>query len=114
MGSLWLAASVWLMYEINLHDDLFTFKSHKLLKEYSILAFAIVLGLCFLYKGKTRHVIFDLRYNTMTIKKRNIFCDKRSITEYSLKDIHDVQGVHRGYKRGGTDTEKYFIIVQMK
>ena len=48
------------------------------------------------------------------MKKRNIFCDKRSIYTYRLRDITDVRAVHRGYKSGGIDTETYKIIVEFE
>lgn len=63
-----------------------------------------VLGLFFLWKGKIKHTIFDKRAGTMTIKKRNVFCNKRTITTYRLKDISDVKAVYRGYKAGSVDT----------
>ena len=102
LGFSFLAGVAWIIYEINY--DLFKFKYHKVLKEYLMLVFCSFLGLAFLYKGKIRHTIFDKKAGTMTIKKRNTCCDKRSIVTYKLKDISDVYAVYRGSKQGGVDT----------
>lgn len=96
IGFTWLIGVCWIIWEIN--HDLFRFKYHKILKEYLMLFFCTIMGLMFLYKGKIRHTIFDKNAGTLTIKKRNTFCDKRSIVTYNLKDISDVKAVYRGYK----------------
>lgn len=56
--------------------------------------------------------VFDRDCGTLTVKKRNIFCDKRSINTYKLADITNIRAVHRGYKRGSVDTEAYSIIIE--
>jgi len=111
LGFLWLAGTIWVIYEI--YEDLFAFKSHKILKEYAMLAFSAFMGILFLWKGKIRHTIFDKKAGALTIKKRNTCCDKRSIVTYRLKDISDVKVVYRGYKRGTVDTQMYSVIVEM-
>jgi len=79
-----------------------------------LLLICLVLGILFLYKGKVKSTIFDKTAGTLTIKKRNTCCDKRSITTYRLEDIDDIRAVHRGYKTGGVDTEKFSILVLFK
>ena len=96
LGFTWLLGVAWIIYMI--YEDLFKFKYHKILKEYTMIFVCSLMGLTFLYKGKIRHTIFDKKAGTLTIKKRNTFCDKRSIVTYSLKDITDVKAVYRGYK----------------
>lgn len=73
-----------------------------------------IMGIFFLYKGKIRHTILDKKAGTLTIKKRNTFCDKRSIVTYKLKDISDVRAVYRGYKQGTVDTQIYSCIIEME
>lgn len=96
LGFTWLGGVVWVLWAANHH--LLDFKYHKLLKEYLMIFICTLLGAFFLWKGKIRHTIFDKRAGTLTIKKRNTFCDKRSIVNYKLSDISDVKAVYRGYK----------------
>lgn len=112
MGSVWIGLTIWVLWEI--HKDDFHFKHHKLLKEYSILASCLILGICFIYKGKMKHTIFDNRTRTLTIKKRNLCCDRRSMVTYKFEDITDVRAVHRGYKINGVDTTSYMIILEFE
>ena len=112
MGLIWILCSSFLIYA--LIEDLKIFKSHKIFKEYAGLAFCMSMGILFLYKGKIRTIVLDKQEGTFTVKKRNIFCDKRSIYTYRLRDITDVRAVHRGYKSGGIDTETYKIIVEFE
>ena len=79
-----------------------------------MLAFCLFMGILFIYKGKIRTVVFDKVEGTFTVKKRNTFCDKRSIVTYRLEDITDVRAVQRGYRSGGIDTETYKIIVEFE
>jgi hypothetical protein len=72
------------------------------------------MGILFIYKGKIRSVVFDKNYGTLTVKKRNLFCDKRSIVTYSLKDITDVKAVYRGFKSGSVNTMMYSIIIEFE
>jgi len=110
VGLLWILGAAWVIYALKEH--LFVFKKHKILKEYSMLTFCVGLGLLFVYKGKIKTTVFDRRCGTLTIKKRNIFCDRRSIMTYKLKDISRVRAVYRGYKSGGVDTQSYSIIIE--
>lgn len=112
LGFTWLLGVIWIIYEIKY--DLFRFKAHKILKEYLFLFFTFFISLMFLYKGKIRHTIFDKKAGTLTIKKRNICCDRRSIVTYSLKDISDVKAVYRGYKQNSVDTQIYKCIIEME
>ena len=102
LGSTWLGGVVWFIWLVN--HDLLDFQHHKILKEYMMILICTILGFFFFYKGKIRHTIFDKRAGTLTIKKRNTCCDKRSIITYKLKDISDVKAVYRGYKQGTVDT----------
>ena len=109
MGLMWILGTFWIIYET--YEHIFLFKSHKELYQYCLLTFTFVVGFIFLYSGKVRSTIFDKNQGTLTIKKRNIFCDKRQIITYKLKDITDVRAVYRGYKSGTIDTQEYMIIV---
>ena len=76
---------------------------------------AFMMGIVFLYTGKIRSVIFDLREDTLTMKKRNTFCDRRSIVTYRLDQITDIKGVYRGSKFGNQyDTQRYYIIAEFE
>ena len=112
LGTTWLGGVIWIIWLIN--HDLLDFKYHKILKEYMMILVSSILGFFFLYKGKIRHTIFDKKAGTLTIKKRNTCCDKRSIVSYKLKDISDVKAVYRGYKQGTVDTQTYMCIVEME
>ena len=79
-----------------------------------MLLFCLFMGFLFIYKGKIRSVVFDKMQGTLTIKKRNLCCDKRSITTYPIKDITDVKAVYRGYKAGSVNTMMYSIIVEFE
>lgn len=57
MGSLWVLGALWCVYA--LHEHLFKFKKHKVLKEYSLLTFCFIIGFAFLYKAKIRTTVFD-------------------------------------------------------
>lgn len=91
MGLMWMCGTIWIIYEIGM--DRLKFREWKILKEYSILAFTFIMGFLFCYKGKTRTINFDKIEDSLTVKKRNIFCDKRSIVTYRLRDITDVRAV---------------------
>ena len=95
IGSLWILGALWVVYALREH--LFKFKKHKILKEYALLAFCLIVGFAFLYTGKIRTTIFDRQCGTLTIKKRNTCCDKRSIVTHKLSEISGVRAVHRGY-----------------
>ena len=112
LGFIWVLGTLWVVYEIA--EDLFEFKDHKQLYQWSILLLCVILGFIFLYKGRIRSIIFDKNSGTLTIKKRNIFCDNRSITTYQLKDITDVRAVQRGYKINSIDTEMYYVIIEFE
>jgi hypothetical protein len=112
LGFIWVLGTLWVVYEIA--EDLFEFKDHKQLYQWSILLLCVILGFIFLYKGRIRSIIFDKNSGTLTIKKRNIFCDNRSITTYHLKDITDVRAVQRGYKINSIDTEMYYVIIEFE
>jgi hypothetical protein len=68
-----------------------------IIKELILLLCCFIFGIVILYKGKMRTIVFDKKKGTLTIKKRNTFCDSRSITTYRLGDITDVRAVRRGY-----------------
>ena len=72
------------------------------------------MGLLFIWKGKVKTTVFCKIEGTLTVKKRNLFCDKRSITTYRLKNISDVRAVHRGFNSGGSNTERYFIVIEFE
>ena len=112
LGGTWLGGVVWLIWAAS--HDLLDFKYHKVLKEYLMIFICALAGIFFLYKGKIRHTILDKKAGTLTLKKRNTCCDKRSIVSYKLKDISDVRAVQRGYKRGTVDTESYMCIIEME
>ena len=110
IGFMWILGAAWVVYCT--HKHLFHFKKHKILKEYSMLLACFVMGFLFMYKGKMKTTVFDRESGTLTIKKRNIFCDKRSISTYKLADITNIRAVYRGYKQGGVDTQTYSIIIE--
>ena len=72
------------------------------------------MGVLFLWKGKIKTTVFCRIEGTLTVKKRNLFCDKRTITTYKLKHISDVRAVHRGFNSGGSNTERFFIIIEFE
>ena len=102
MGFMWVLGTILVIYEM--HENLLHFKHHELLKQYTIMAFTMIMGLVFVYKGKIKTTVFDKRTKTLTIKKRNICCRKRQIITYRLNEIDDVRAVYRGYKSGSVDT----------
>lgn len=101
MGFLWMFGTVWLIWEIG-YDKL-QFKEYAILKEYTALAFCFIMGLLFCYKGKVRTVVFDKKEGTLTLRKKNTFCDRRALVTYQLRDIRDARAVHRNYKSGGVN-----------
>ena len=109
MGLFFIIGTFWLIYEIG-YDKL-QFKEYKIIKEYTALAFCLVMGCLFCYKGKIRTVVFDHEKGTLTIKKANSCCDKRSVVQYQLEDIMDARAVFRDYKNGGTVHMRAYVIV---
>lgn len=57
MGAFWIIGTCWIIYEIA--ENLFAFKEYKILKEYFMLAFCLIMGFLFCYKGKVKSVVFD-------------------------------------------------------
>ena len=110
IGSLWILGACWIIYDLAEHLRKFTVD--KIYKEYFMLLACILIGCTFLYFGKIRTIVFDKKEGTMTVKKRNTFCDKRSITTYRLNDITDVRAVQRGTSSGGVNNAMYMIIVE--
>jgi hypothetical protein len=102
MGSLWVFGTLWIIYE--LWETMAQRSLWENKRDFFILAVCLILGFLFLYKGKVKSTIFDKRSGTLTIKKRNTCCDRRSITTYKLDEIENVRAVYRGYKSGGVDT----------
>ena len=102
MGCMWVFGTLWIMYELWETLNRRTLWENK--RDFFLLFVCLILGLAFLYKGKIKTTVFDKRCGTLTIKKRNTCCDKRSITSYRLDEIENVRAVYRGYKAGGTDT----------
>ena len=112
MGTMWVLGTLWIIYE--LWHTLSRRSMWENKRDLVLLLICLVLGILFLYKGKVKSTIFDKTAGTLTIKKRNTCCDKRSITTYRLEDIDDIRAVHRGYKTGGVDTQKFSILVLFK
>ena len=101
MGCLFVFGTFYVIYEI--YEELRGFKPSHLVREYLMLCFTLITGFLFLYTGKIKHTIFDKNQGTLTIKKRNTFCNKRSIVTYHLSDISEIRAVYRGqYTGNGT------------
>lgn len=110
MGSMWIIGTVVLIYELRHH--MINFKTHRTLYNFLAVLFTLLMGLVFLYFGTIKTFVFDKSQGTLTVKKRNTFCDRRKIVTYRLRDISDVRAVYRGYKSGAVDTRAYYIIVE--
>ena len=109
---MWMFGAFYVIYEI--YEELIIYHHRKIYGEYLMLAFLILMGFIFLYKGKVRSIIFDKGEGTLTIKKRNTFCTNRSISTYWLEDITDIRAVHRGYKGPSINTSQYMIIIEFE
>lgn len=72
--------------------------------EYLLLAFLLICGFAFLWAGRTKSTIFDKKTNSLIIRKRNIFCHRRTITKYNLDEMTDVRAVWRGINSGSVNT----------
>jgi len=110
MGALWVAATAWVFWEI--HKNVLK-DPRKHWAPLAILTTTCLVGLLFLWKGKVRTTVFDRRCGTLTVKRRNLCCHKRSIVTYRLKDISDVRAVYRGHESGSVDTRTYMLIVEI-
>ena len=55
--------------------------------EYVLFSFLVVVGLIFLFSGKIKTTEFDMNKGVIQIRKRNLSCHNRSITNYDLKQI---------------------------
>ena len=82
VGGCWLLGVAWVLYE--LRPTFSRLRGINLVKQWALLAFAIFMGVVFLYTGKIRTTVFDREAGTLTIKKRNTCCDRRSIATYKL------------------------------
>ena len=111
IGGLWYAGLAWVA--ISHGKELFNLKSNHL-TVYSFLFFALVIGFLFLYTGKIRSVIFDRREFTVTLKKRNTCCDRRSIVTYNLAMLSDIKAVNRTKKIGGQDHRTFYILMEFE
>lgn len=91
-------------------EKLLTFKNKGV--EPFLLAFMVVAGLIFLWYGRTKSTVFDRKEKAITIRKRNIFCHRRTITKYDLSDLTDVRAVRRGINSGQVRTLHYAIVLE--
>ena len=112
MGAIWIIGTIFVVWE--LHREILKKKKRQQAYLWSIIFGTLMLGIVFIYKGNIKTTIFDRKYGTLTLKKRNLCCDKRKITTYPLKEILDVRAVYRGYQQGGINTLKYYVIVEFK
>ena len=79
LGFMWILGLVYVIYSH--YRELINLKKNKVWT-FSLFVFAFAMGIAFLYTGKVRSVIFDKASGTVTIKKRNTCCDRRSIVTY--------------------------------
>lgn len=93
---MWIVGALFVIYHMHEHLRKVTFK--RIFKEYLMLFFCFFMGFIILWKAKIRTIVFDKQNGTMTVKKKNTFCDNRSIVTYRLRDITDVRAVQRGYR----------------
>lgn len=98
LGSLWFGGLIWVV--ISHGNQLFNLE-HSHFTVYSFLVLASIIGFLFLYTGKVRTVVFDRNEFTVTLKKRNTCCDRRSIVTYNLMTLSDVRAINRSKKIGG-------------
>lgn len=111
IGGLWFVGIAWVC--IAHGKDLLNLKTNHL-TVYSFLLFAFVIGFLFLYTGKIRSTIFDRREFTVTLKKRNTCCDRRSIVTYNLAMLSDIRAVNRTKKIGGQEHRSYYIVMEFE
>ena len=107
-GFVFLAGSIAVL--ILAEEKILTFQSSG--AELGLLAFMIISGLIFLWYGRTKSTVFDRKEKAITIRKRNIFCHRRTITKYDLGDLTDVRAVYRGINSGQVRTLHYAIILE--
>ena len=92
LAFLFLGAAAFIIYMAN--ADMVKFK--KKYVETLLLLFLIVVGFVFLTSGRIKSTIFDKEKRRVTIRKRTICCQRKTITNYNLDDMISIRAVKRG------------------
>lgn len=74
----------------------------------------LVMSFAFVYTGKIKSTIFDKKDKKLQIRKRNILCCRKSVTNYCLDEVVDVYAVWRGIRSGAVDNQKFSIILEFQ
>jgi hypothetical protein len=108
LGFSFLAGALAILY-LSINGQM---KLKKKAYEILIIIFMTVLASAFMTAGRVKSSVFDKKENEFMIRKRNICCQRRSITTYKLQDIIDIRAVWRGIRSGSVDNQKYSIIIE--